>query len=38
MILKLDAYGHNVNALRVNARNQEGTLTRATGAKEINGE
>lgn len=37
-IQKLDAYGHGVSDLRINARNQNGVLTAQLGAKEINGE
>lgn len=37
-IQKLDAYGHSVNGLRINAHNQDGVLTAQLAAEEINGE
>ncbi|MBI3903246.1 MAG: TIGR02099 family protein [Nitrosomonadales bacterium] len=37
-IQKLDAFGHGINNLRINARNQDGLMIAQLGAKEINGE
>jgi uncharacterized protein (TIGR02099 family) len=37
-IQKLNAYGHSINGLRINARNRSGILTAQLAAKEINGE
>ncbi len=37
-IQKLDVFGHSMNGLRVNARNQDGVLTAQLAAREINGE